>query len=216
MFGGGGADPASRLSTVGTSPAATPFGATDGALSENSTDHVYRQGTRRTTTKRRSFPATARPLSSSKPRPIQFHKDRPTASNQAPVTSSFSIAKLKFGRRTHPVPSEAPDHNPSMTERVSGACTQTEICRERLSPAEDERFLKCTSKCLQKSFKFGSMGNGTCRFMDGKGRLPVALASFPGSGNTWARGLLEKVTGVCTGGPCLLRSVSQYCACTVY
>ena len=27
----------------------------------------------------------------------------------------------------------------------------------------------------------------------------VALLSFPGSGNTWIRGLLEKTTGVCTG-----------------
>ena len=41
--------------------------------------------------------------------------------------------------------------------------------------------------------------NGTCHFMNGRGRLPVALASFPGSGNTWVRGLIEKVTGICTG-----------------
>jgi hypothetical protein len=27
----------------------------------------------------------------------------------------------------------------------------------------------------------------------------VALISFPGSGNTWIRGLLEKATGICTG-----------------
>ena len=27
----------------------------------------------------------------------------------------------------------------------------------------------------------------------------MALASFPGSGNTRVRGLLEKATGVCTG-----------------
>ena len=40
---------------------------------------------------------------------------------------------------------------------------------------------------------------GPCHFMDGSNRAPVALASFPGSGNTWVRGLLEKATGVCTG-----------------
>ena len=39
----------------------------------------------------------------------------------------------------------------------------------------------------------------TCRFIDGDRRAPVALASFPGSGNTWVRVLLEKATGVCTG-----------------
>ena len=38
-----------------------------------------------------------------------------------------------------------------------------------------------------------------CRFMNGTGRVPVGLVSFPGSGNTWARGLLEQVTGLCTG-----------------
>ena len=27
----------------------------------------------------------------------------------------------------------------------------------------------------------------------------MALASFPGSGNTWVRGLLETATGICTG-----------------
>ena len=40
---------------------------------------------------------------------------------------------------------------------------------------------------------------GPCHFMDGSRRAAVALASFPGSGNTWVRGLLEKATGVCTG-----------------
>ena len=38
-----------------------------------------------------------------------------------------------------------------------------------------------------------------CHFMNGTHRSPVALVSFPGSGNTWVRGLLEKATGICTG-----------------
>ena len=40
--------------------------------------------------------------------------------------------------------------------------------------------------------------NNACRFIHGQ-RHPVALVSFPGSGNTWVRGLLEQSTGVCTG-----------------
>lgn len=40
--------------------------------------------------------------------------------------------------------------------------------------------------------------NGRCRFMDGTHRAPVALASFPGSGNTWMRQLLQEATGICT------------------
>ena len=30
-------------------------------------------------------------------------------------------------------------------------------------------------------------------------RLPTALASFPGSGNTWVRFLIESATGIFTG-----------------
>ncbi len=40
---------------------------------------------------------------------------------------------------------------------------------------------------------------GSCHFMNGTNRSPVLLKSFPGSGNTWVRGLLEQVTGICTG-----------------
>ena len=38
-----------------------------------------------------------------------------------------------------------------------------------------------------------------CQFMNGTNRATVPLVSFPGSGNTWMRGLLEKATGICTG-----------------
>ena len=41
--------------------------------------------------------------------------------------------------------------------------------------------------------------SGECRFMNGSGRSPVGLVSFPGSGNTWVRGLLQKATTICTG-----------------
>ena len=45
----------------------------------------------------------------------------------------------------------------------------------------------------------GTIQDEDCSFIDGKRRLPVALASTEGSGNTWVRGLLEKATGICTG-----------------
>ena len=38
--------------------------------------------------------------------------------------------------------------------------------------------------------------------MNGTERAAVALVSFPGSGNTWVRGLLQQATGVCTGESC--------------
>lgn len=37
----------------------------------------------------------------------------------------------------------------------------------------------------------------------------VGLVSYPGSGNTWVRGLLQKVTGICTGTVCLYNYVIQ-------
>lgn len=45
----------------------------------------------------------------------------------------------------------------------------------------------------------GLLPSGSCHFMNGTGRGPVGLVSFPGSGNTWVRGLLQKATGICTG-----------------
>ena len=54
--------------------------------------------------------------------------------------------------------------------------------------------------CFRKSRLRQEPEKSTCRFISGKRRSPVALASFPGSGNTWARGLLQDTTGICTGG----------------
>ncbi len=52
---------------------------------------------------------------------------------------------------------------------------------------------------MSDNFKGKNHAFGECHFMNGRSRSAVALASFPGSGNTWARGLLERATGVCTG-----------------
>ena len=40
---------------------------------------------------------------------------------------------------------------------------------------------------------------GGCGFIDGRKRAAVGLVSFPGSGDTWLRQLLETATGICTG-----------------
>ena len=75
----------------------------------------------------------------------------------------------------------------------------TPHCLENLTPREKGEFTECFKECFKVRRKYGDITNGGCHFMNGKARLPVALASFPGSGNTWTRGLLEKITGVCTG-----------------
>ena len=70
------------------------------------------------------------------------------------------------------------------------------LCTEYLTKEDKKRF----DSCLQKvqSYK-GQPQDGQCHFMPQAHRMPVALASYPGSGNTWLRGLLETATGICTG-----------------
>ena len=73
-----------------------------------------------------------------------------------------------------------------------------EICERYLSKVDRESYDRC--EAVQLAGRYRSASPGACRFMDGNGkRGPVALVSFPGSGNTWVRGLLEKATGICTG-----------------
>ena len=63
-----------------------------------------------------------------------------------------------------------------------------------------EDSISCTIEALKRSGRgIFILEESSCHFIDGRGREPVALASFPGSGNTWVRGLLEKATGICTG-----------------
>lgn len=76
------------------------------------------------------------------------------------------------------------------------------LCSEFLNQED----LNGVSRCL-KMFKHCQLANDkgptrapTCHFVNGTSRAGnVALISFPGSGNTWTRGLLEKATGICTG-----------------
>ena len=73
---------------------------------------------------------------------------------------------------------------------------KSRICREFLSKKDMGYFSYCWRKTGLKSEPRRSL----CRFLNTTSRAPVALASFPGSGNTWVRGLLQWATGVCTGG----------------
>lgn len=68
-------------------------------------------------------------------------------------------------------------------------------CLDRL-PTED---LALYNKCTNSAAKRGPVLSTGCRFINGSRRSPVALVSFPGSGNTWIRGLLELATDICTG-----------------
>ena len=72
------------------------------------------------------------------------------------------------------------------------------LCTQYLVPYGWSEFNKCYQHSMRKSHQKLPLLN-KCRFMNGTNRAPVALASLPGSGNTWVRGLLEQATGICTG-----------------
>ena len=66
-----------------------------------------------------------------------------------------------------------------------------------------------------------------CRFQNGTSKPVYLLRSYPGSGNTWIRQVLERVTGICTGdavqhtangvATSILFSISVYmCAGSIY
>ena len=76
-----------------------------------------------------------------------------------------------------------------------------EYCLEYLSKVERRQFDECKQRTLNEQDRFGSIQSNasSCHFLNGTSRHPVALASFQGSGNTWMRGLLQKITGICTG-----------------
>ena len=78
-------------------------------------------------------------------------------------------------------------------EDISNYPCNDELCTQFLEPADLSDFHNCP-RHMKKGYR-----NGTCRFLNGSSRRVVALASFPGSGNTWVRGLLEKAAGICTG-----------------
>ena len=79
-------------------------------------------------------------------------------------------------------------------------------CREYLHKSELIAMDKCSAETSKRTVN-GKIQNehksnlkkNNCSFINSSHRLPVALASTSGSGNTWIRGLLEKATGICTG-----------------
>lgn len=82
--------------------------------------------------------------------------------------------------------------------RTKRKCRDT-ICSEYLTEGDHVHFDYCIKKTWPTQ-RHREPKESVCQFMDGSGRHPVALASYPGSGNTWVRGLLQEVTGLCTGG----------------
>lgn len=71
------------------------------------------------------------------------------------------------------------------------------VCSEYLSTDDRSRYDSCIDQAVKGTNI--TLPTSKCKFMNGTGRDPVALVSLPGSGNTWVRGILESITGICTG-----------------
>ena len=121
-----------------------------------------------------------------------MRKQRPRKPKVRPDFSSLPTTPLSTLNL-----SATPDHPlPKMDTYVC----KDRLCTEFLTPLDMFYFNSCTDRQQHAKVKiYRGMPLGKCHFMNGTNRAPVALVSFPGSGNTWVRGLLEQATGVCTG-----------------
>ena len=79
------------------------------------------------------------------------------------------------------------------------------MCSEFLTSDDVEHFQYCFRQMMLPT----EIKHYNCHFINNT-KSPIALASFPGSGNTWVRGLLQDTTGICTGAvhcdPVLMRN----------
>ena len=85
-----------------------------------------------------------------------------------------------------------------LISRIKINCRDS-ICSEFVTKADKPHFDYCIKKTWKVRARYREPRDSVCRFINGTGRHPIALASFPGSGNTWVRGLIQGITGLCTG-----------------
>ena len=77
------------------------------------------------------------------------------------------------------------------------------LCSEFLGQDDWQRVGKCVNslrkKYPEKAARVGATLKPMCHFVNGTSRGSILLISYPGSGNSWLRALLERATGICTG-----------------
>ena len=129
----------------------------------------------------------------SPPGTIPFVNETVSHSNRAeqPAAATESVAVRNLS------PTEkAPEKLYAAMADPSPGCQEAH-CTEYLTAAEKKAMKGCG---VEAKKSYHTPDDSLCNFMDGsRGRLPVALISPPGSGNTWVRGLLERASGICTG-----------------
>lgn len=119
----------------------------------------------------------------------------PSTTRSDDFNNNFMQKQIQILTPTTPTPYRptAPAHQ-GLTEKPK---CKNPVCTEFLAKEDLVHFRYCIQKAELLKEPLSSLG---CRFLNGTGRDPVALASYPGSGNTWVRGLLQAVSGICTGG----------------
>ena len=95
-----------------------------------------------------------------------------------------------------------------LISRIKVNCRDN-ICSEFVTKTDKPHFDYCIKKTWKLRSKYREPRDSVCRFVNGTGRNPIALASFPGSGNTWVRGLIQGITGLCTGAIYCDRTLRQ-------
>lgn len=142
---------------------------------------------------------------------------------ESTTNDQLLLSQKADGRRTLKQPLISADENPNASETKKPAASDNKItklglpmsqprncrqphCKEYLLKSELLAMSKCSAETAQRTVNGKLKGQhesdlkeNSCSFMNGSNRLPVALASTSGSGNTWIRGLLERATGICTG-----------------
>lgn len=87
-----------------------------------------------------------------------------------------------------------------LLQRIKTDCKDS-VCSEFLTNTDKPHFKYCIHKTWGMSLQvYVESKRSVCVFINGSHRYPIGLASYPGSGNTWVRGLLQKTTGLCIGG----------------
>ena len=87
----------------------------------------------------------------------------------------------------------------SLTPYYNGTGCKKRLCAEFLSAFDLSHYRYCMKKSKIRSVD-KEPAQSQCKFLNGTDRNAVALASHPGSGHRLFRELLQKSTGLCTGG----------------
>ena len=109
-------------------------------------------------------------------------EEKITTTTVKPTTSSSSdfVKVLNLGNNT-------------LSTR-QGKCADI-VCSNFLATSKNH----CATKRIPEWIKSGTRVTPKCHFQNGAKKHRVLLRSYPGSGNTWTRQLLEKSSGICTG-----------------